>query len=49
MYVTVNDINSFYNIENDEKIHLKNGKTLKVNRGYYTMKDTEKVKLSITP
>ena len=23
---------SFYNIENDEKIHLKNGETLKVKR-----------------
>ena len=34
---------SFYNIENDEKIHLKNGETLKVKRGCYTMKDIEKV------
>ena len=38
---------SFYNIENDEKIHLKNGETLKVIlkriRGCYTMKDIEKV------
>ena len=34
---------SFYNIENDEKIHLKNGETLKFNRGCYTMKDIEKV------
>ena len=34
---------SFYNIENDEKIHLKNGETLKVKRGCYTMKDKEKV------
>ena len=24
---------SFYNIENDEKIHLKNGEMLKVKRG----------------
>ena len=24
---------SFYNVEQDEKIHLKNGKTLKVKRG----------------
>ena len=31
------------NIENDEKIHLKNGETLKVKRGCYTMKDIEKV------
>ena len=36
-------IYSFYNIENDEKIHLKNGETLKVKRGCYTMKDKEKV------
>ena len=34
---------SFYNIENDEKIHLKNGETLKVKRGCYTMEDIEKV------
>ena len=34
---------SFYNIENDEKIHLKNGETPKVKRGCYTMKDIEKV------
>ena len=34
---------SFYNIENGEKIHLKNGETLKVKRGCYTMKDIEKV------
>ena len=34
---------SFYNAEQDEKIHLKNGKTLKVKRGCYTMKDIEKV------
>ena len=34
---------SFYNIENDEKIHLKNGETLKVKRGCYIMKDIEKV------
>ena len=43
---------SFYNVENDEKIHLKNGETLKVKRGCYTMKDIEKVlqvKLSMTP
>ena len=25
---------SFYNIENDEKIHLKNGETLKVKKGW---------------
>ena len=36
-------IYSFYNDENDEKIHLKNGETLKVKRGCYTMKDMEKV------
>ena len=34
---------SFYNVENDEKIHLKNGETLKVKTGSYTMKDMEKV------
>ena len=34
---------SFYNVEQDEKIHLKNCKTLKVKRGCYTMKDIEKV------
>ena len=34
---------SFYNVENDEKIHLKNDETLKVKRGCYTMKDIEKV------
>ena len=32
---------SFHNIENDEKIHLINGETLKVERGCYTMKDIE--------
>ena len=36
-------IYSFYNIENDERIHLKNGETLKVKRGCYTMKDIEKL------
>ena len=34
---------SFYNIERDENIHLKNGETLKVKRGCYTIKDIEKV------
>ena len=34
---------SFHNVEQDEKIHLKNGETLKVTRGCYTMKDIEKV------
>ena len=34
---------SFYNIENDEKIHLKNDQTLKVKRGCYTMNDIEKI------
>ena len=34
---------SFYNIEKDEKIHLKNGETLPVKRGCYTKKDIEKV------
>ena len=34
---------SFYNVEKDEKIHLKNGEPLKVKKGCYTMKDIEKV------
>ena len=34
---------SFYNVEKDEKIHLKNGEPLLVKRGCYTMKDIEKV------
>ena len=34
---------SFYNVEKDEKIHLKNGEPLKVKRSCYTMKDIEKV------
>ena len=33
---------SFYNVEKDEKIHLKNGKTLPVKKGCYTMKQIEK-------
>ena len=36
-------IYSFYNVEKDEKIHLKNGGSLLVKRGCYTMKDIEKV------
>ena len=36
-------IYSFYNVEKDEKIHLKNGSTLLVKRGCYTRKDIEKV------
>ena len=40
---------SFYNVEKDEKIHLKNGEMLKVKRGCYTMKDIEKVRLNMTP
>ena len=45
---------SYYNIEKDEKIHLKNGEMLKVKRGCYTIKDIEKrrslqVRLSMTP
>ena len=32
---------SFYNVEKDEKIHLKNGSPLLVKRGCYTMKDIE--------
>ena len=34
---------SFYNVEKDEKIHLKNGKTLPVKKVCYTMKNIEKV------
>ena len=36
-------IYSFYNVEKDEKIHLKNGKTLPVKKGCYATKDIEKV------
>ena len=38
-------IYSFYNVENDEKIQLKNGETIKVKRDCYTIKDIEKVSL----
>ena len=34
---------SFYNVEKDEKIHFKNGSSLLVKKGCYTMKDIEKV------
>ena len=34
---------SFYNVEKDEKIHLKNGEPLPVKKGCYTIKDIEKV------
>ena len=34
---------SFYNVEKNEKIHLKNGKILPVKKGCYTMKEIEKV------
>ena len=34
---------SSHNVENDEKIHLKNGGTLPVRKGCYTMKNIEKV------
>ena len=34
---------SFYNVEKDEKIHLKNGSSLLVKRGCYTTKDIGKV------
>ena len=33
----------FYNVEKDEKIHLKNGSPLLVKKGCYTKKDIEKV------
>ena len=36
-------IYSFCNVKKDEKIHLKNGKTLPVKKGCYTMKEIEKV------
>ena len=36
-------IYSFYNVEKNEKIHLKNGETLPVKKGCYTMKEIEKV------
>ena len=36
---------SFYNAENNEKVHHKNGETPKVKRGCYTMKDIGKVSL----
>ena len=36
-------IYSFYNVEKDEKIHLKNGSPLLVKTGCYTTKDIEKV------
>ena len=36
-------IYSFYNVEKDEKIHLKNGETPPVKKGCYTKKDKEKV------
>ena len=32
---------SFYNVEKDEKIHLKNGETLPIKRGCYTKTDIE--------
>ena len=34
---------SFYKVEKDEKIHLKNGETLPVKKGCYTMKEIEEV------
>ena len=34
---------SFYNVEKDEKIHLKNGSPILVKTGCYTKKDIEKV------
>ena len=34
---------SFYNVEKDEKIHLKNGSPILVKRGCYTIKDIENV------
>ena len=43
---------SFYNVEKDENIHLKNGDKLKVKKGCYTKRDIENVsakKLNMTP
>ena len=37
---------SFYNVEKDEKVHLKNGETLPVKKGCYTKTDIEKVSSS---
>ena len=34
---------SFYNVEKDEKIHLKNGETLPVKKSCYTKKNIEKL------
>ena len=34
---------SFYNVKQDEKIHIKNGEPLPVKKGCYTIKETEKV------
>ena len=34
---------SFFNVEKDEKINLKNGEMLKVKKGCYTIKDIKKV------
>ena len=31
---------SFYNVENDENIHLNNGETVKVKKDCYTIKKT---------
>ena len=36
-------IYNFYNVEKNEKIHLKNDETLPVEKGCYTMKEIEKV------
>ena len=35
-------VSSFYDAENDEKIHLKNGETINVKRGCYTVKAQKK-------
>ena len=41
--IRTNFVYNFYNVEKDEKIHLKNGSPLLVKRGCYTTKDIEKV------
>ena len=40
---------SFYNVENDEKIHLKNGETLPVKKGCYTKITKNDLILNLTP
>ena len=39
---------SIYNVENNEKIHLKNSETIKVNKDCCAMKDIQKVSSGMT-